>query len=87
MYHILLLVNVCTQGRYEEADPMYVRAIKLGEENLGQDHPDVARGLADRAGLLRRQVRVDVCPRIFLPEHGLVKVRGETDHCFPGCTL
>lgn len=54
---------------------MYVSAIELGEKVLGHDHPDFARGLADRAALLRRQVRVVVFPRTLLVDHGLVKDR------------
>lgn len=51
------------QGRYGEADPLYVRAIEIGERALGRDHPDVATGLANRAGLLMAQVGVVLCPR------------------------
>ena len=31
-----------TQGKYDQAEPLYRRAIEIGEKALGKDHPDVA---------------------------------------------
>ncbi|CAN0356259.1 unnamed protein product, partial [Ectocarpus fasciculatus] len=45
------------QGKYQEADPLYLRAIEIGERTLGADHPDLATRLNNRAGLLEKQVR------------------------------
>ncbi|CAM9264861.1 unnamed protein product [Ectocarpus fasciculatus] len=45
------------QGKYEEADSLYLRAIEIGEATLGPDHPDVATRLNNRAALLTAQVR------------------------------
>ncbi|CAN0500846.1 unnamed protein product, partial [Ectocarpus sp. 8 AP-2014] len=44
-----------TQCDYTEADPLYLRAIEIGEKALGPDHPDIATRLNRRAGLLRLQ--------------------------------
>ena len=40
------------QGKYEEADPLYLRAVAIGEKTLGPDHPTLATTLNNRAGLL-----------------------------------
>ena len=45
------------QERYDEADRLYLRCIKIEERTLGPDHPELAVSLNNRAGLLRRQVR------------------------------
>ena len=39
------------QGRYEQALPLYQRALKITEKALGPDHPLVATGLNNLAGL------------------------------------
>lgn len=33
------------QGKFDEADPFYLRAIEIGETTLGPDHPSVATRL------------------------------------------
>ncbi|CAM9170840.1 unnamed protein product, partial [Ectocarpus sp. 8 AP-2014] len=38
-------------GKYDEADPLYLRAIEIGEKTLGPDHPALATRLNNR-GLL-----------------------------------
>ena len=45
------------QGKFDEADPLYLRAIEIGEKTLGPDHPDLATLLKNRARLLQQQVR------------------------------
>ena len=45
------------QGKFDEADPLYLRAIEIGEKTLGPDHPDLATLLNNRARLLQQQVR------------------------------
>ena len=46
------------QGKYEEAEPLFERSQAIREKVLGQEHPDVAESLSDRAGLLASRVRV-----------------------------
>ena len=58
LYHAIC----CVQGKYAEADPLFVRAIEIGEKALGPDHPNVATMLSGRAGFLASQVRA---ARIF----------------------
>ena len=45
------------QGRYDEADGLYLSCIEIQERALGPDHPGLAVSLSNRAGLLRQQVR------------------------------
>ncbi|CAM9939684.1 unnamed protein product, partial [Ectocarpus fasciculatus] len=43
------------QGKYGEADPLYLRAIEIGEKTLGPDHPGLATSVSNRAWLLQDQ--------------------------------
>lgn len=56
----------CRQGKYDEADRMYVRAIEAGERLLGPDHPKVATRVGTRAVLLHQQVRREHCHRLVV---------------------
>lgn len=58
----MLMLALCLQGKYTEADPLYVRAIKIMEGIVGADHPDLAISLGTRGQLLQAQVRVIVPP-------------------------
>ena len=44
-----------TLGRYAEAEPLYRRALAIGEKRLGPDHPAVATSLNNLALLLKTQ--------------------------------
>jgi tetratricopeptide (TPR) repeat protein len=46
-----------TQGRYGEAEPLYVRALETRERVLGKDHPKTLTGLDNLARLYREQGR------------------------------
>jgi tetratricopeptide (TPR) repeat protein len=46
-----------TQGRYMEAEPLYVRSLEIRERQLGADHPEVANSLNNLASLYRTQGR------------------------------
>ncbi|MEM8546026.1 MAG: tetratricopeptide repeat protein, partial [Cyanobacteria bacterium P01_H01_bin.119] len=45
------------QGRYREALPLYRKALKIREQQLGTDHRDVATSLNNLAGLYKAQGR------------------------------
>ena len=45
-----------SQGKYEEADVLYLRAIRIQEEALSPDHPELAISLGSRAQVLEAQV-------------------------------
>ncbi len=41
------------QGRYSDAEPLYVRALAISEQQLGANHPNTATSLNNLAGLYR----------------------------------
>ena len=43
------------QGKYEQAEPLFQRALTIGEKALGPEHPDVATGLNNLAALYHTQ--------------------------------
>ena len=44
------------QGKHEEAEPLFGRAIVIWQAALGSDHPKVAIALKNQAGELEAQV-------------------------------
>ncbi|CAN0308647.1 unnamed protein product, partial [Ectocarpus fasciculatus] len=48
-------------GKYEEAGLLYKRSLAIDENVHGPDHPDVATGLNNWAGLLKILVRARRC--------------------------
>jgi len=44
-----------TQGNYEQAKPLYERALSVWEKVLGAEHPQMALGLNNLAGLHKTQ--------------------------------
>jgi tetratricopeptide (TPR) repeat protein len=55
-----------SQGRYEEAEPLYLQALKLGKHYLGEDHPNVATTLNNLALLYKFQRRYDEAEPLYL---------------------
>ncbi|MFM6270990.1 MAG: tetratricopeptide repeat protein, partial [Dolichospermum sp.] len=53
--NLALLYN--NQGRYTEAEPLYIRALSIYEQQLGENHPYVATSLNNLAALYRNQGR------------------------------
>ncbi|CAM9767131.1 unnamed protein product, partial [Hapterophycus canaliculatus] len=49
------LCSLDSQGKYTEADPLYVRAIGIEQRTIGRHHPEHATTLSNRAALLERQ--------------------------------
>ena len=49
----LTLLVLQAQGKLAEAEPLYQRAIAMGEKTLGPDHPTVATRLNNLASLLQ----------------------------------
>ncbi len=44
-----------TQGKYEQAEPLYQRALAIREQQVGPQHPDTASSLNNLAGLYANQ--------------------------------
>lgn len=63
---------LATQGKYDAADVLYQRAIKIQETSLGLEHPDLARSLGNRAAMFVKQVRSSCHCREFGPNVALV---------------
>jgi tetratricopeptide (TPR) repeat protein len=47
------------QGRYGEAEPLHIRALSIREQQLGQDHPNVAQSLDSLAVIYHSQGRYE----------------------------
>lgn len=63
MYHVLRGPPSCTnrllitQGKLDEAEPLFERALDIRERVLGPEHPDVASTLNNLADLSTCMVR------------------------------
>ena len=45
------------QGKYEQAEPLYQRALAIREQALGPEHPETLKTLQNYANLLRKVER------------------------------
>ncbi len=54
-----------SQGRYSEAEPLFVRSLSIREQQLGADHPDVATSLNNLAGLYDSQGRYELAEPLY----------------------
>lgn len=87
--HFCAFAGTDPQGKFDEADRLLVRAIRMLEKALGVDHMDVATNLNKRANVLHVQVNVSfVCSRrrepvnLFRPSRaGSVKCSISSPHC------
>ncbi|CAN0518413.1 unnamed protein product, partial [Ectocarpus sp. 12 AP-2014] len=61
------------QGKYTEADPLYLRVIEIGEKKLGPDHPDLATWLNNRAGLLYAQGKYTEGEPLYARSHAILE--------------
>ena len=52
----MALLNPETQGKYDDAAPLYREAVEIWKKAHGDTHPLVATGLNNLAGLLKAQV-------------------------------
>jgi tetratricopeptide (TPR) repeat protein len=55
-----------SQGRYEDAEPLYVQALELSKRLLGENHPDVATSLNNLAGLYKSQGRYEDAEPLYV---------------------
>ena len=54
------------QGRYSEAEPLYLRSLSICEQRLGADHPDTAGSLNNLASLYKSQGRYSEAEPLYL---------------------
>jgi tetratricopeptide (TPR) repeat protein len=62
-----------SQGRYPEAEPLYLEALDLRKLLLGDNHPDVATSLNNLAGLYKSQGRYPEAEPLYLEALDLYK--------------
>ena len=55
-----------SQGRYEDAEPLYLQALEMTRKLLGQEHPYVASSLNNLAGLYKSQGRYEDAEPLYL---------------------
>lgn len=70
-YQINLAISfpVTFQGKFEEAEPLFIRLLAIDEKVHGPDHPEVSTDLNNLAALLKvqvRAIRVLKLPAIFV---------------------
>ncbi len=73
----------CSQGRFDEAEPLYRRSVEIREASLGADHPLLAESLSKLGRLLNSQVRYNETG--LIPSHHTS--RGVDDRIFQGKLL
>jgi tetratricopeptide (TPR) repeat protein len=61
-----LAVRYDSQGRYSEAEPLYVRSLNIRQQQLGANHPAVATSLNNLAGLYKSQGRYRVAELLYV---------------------
>jgi tetratricopeptide (TPR) repeat protein len=54
------------QGRYDEAEPLYLTTLETQERVLGDDHPNTLASMNALAGLYRAQGRYDEAEPLYL---------------------
>ncbi len=69
-----------SQGRYEEAEPLYLQAIDIDKTVLGENHPDYAIDLNNLAGLYRSQGHYEEAEPLYKQAIGIDKVALGEDH-------
>jgi tetratricopeptide (TPR) repeat protein len=69
-----------SQGRYEEAEPLYLQALAIGEQQLGKDHPDVATRLNNLAGHYESQGRYEEAEPLYLQALAISEQQLGKDH-------
>jgi len=69
-----------SQGRYEQAEPLYLQALELSQRLLGEDHPNVATSLNNLAGLYKSQGRYNEAEPLYLQALELRKHLLGEDH-------
>lgn len=61
MFRSLRYLGAYPQGKYEDAEQLYRRAMEIVGETLGEEHPTYSIKLSKVAELLQKQVRASVC--------------------------
>jgi tetratricopeptide (TPR) repeat protein len=54
------------QGKYEEAEPLFIQALELRKQLLGENHPDTASSLSNLASLYYSQGKYEEAEPLFI---------------------
>ena len=68
------------QGRYSEAEPLYVRSLAICEQQLGANHPNVASSLNNLAGLYKAQGRYSEAEPLYVRSLSIYEQQLGADH-------
>ena len=68
-----LAVLYDSQGRYEQAEPLYIQALELRKRILGENHPDTASSLNNLAILYYSQGRYESAEPLYIQALELTK--------------
>jgi len=69
-----------SQGRYNDAEPLYLQSLDIRKRQLGNDHPDVATILNNLAGLYESQGRYNDAEPLLLQSLDIRKRQLGNDH-------
>ncbi|WP_254434466.1 tetratricopeptide repeat protein, partial [Dolichospermum sp. UHCC 0352] len=69
-----------SQGRYNDAEPLYLQSLDIRKRQLGNDHPDVARSLNGLALLYYSQGRYNDAEPLYLQSLDIRKRQLGNDH-------
>jgi len=69
-----------SQGRYSEAEPLYLQALEITRSQLGQDHLDTAASLNNLAALYRVQGRYSEAEPLYLQALEITRSQLGQDH-------
>lgn len=73
-------LTLCSNGGYDEAEPLYREAIKNAEVTLGKDHPDYANCLNNLASLLEATVRYGEAESLYRKAMAIIEATLGKDH-------
>jgi tetratricopeptide (TPR) repeat protein len=68
------------QERYDDAEPLFLRALEIKEQALGKDHPDVAASLNNLAVLHYYQHRLNEALPLATRAVSIAEARLGADH-------
>jgi tetratricopeptide (TPR) repeat protein len=69
-----------SQGRYSEAEPLFLRSLEIRERQLGADHSDLATSLNNLAAIYQAQGHYDKAEPLFLRSLEIMERQLGTDH-------
>jgi tetratricopeptide (TPR) repeat protein len=73
-------MDASTQGKYGEAEPLYVRALAISEQQLGPDHPQTATSLNNLAGLYNNQGKYEEAEPLYVRALAISEQQLGPDH-------